>query len=67
MARRKKPQEQELGDLASGRFRARFPDWWQAADPADLAAAHARAAQLVAGGYGAISPDQWGPWPGCGD
>ena len=31
----------------------------------DLAAAHRRAAQLVAGGHGAIEPDAWGAWPGA--
>ena len=36
----------------------------EATDPDDLAAAHARAAQLVAGGWGSIAPDAWGSWPG---
>ena len=31
----------------------------------DLAAAHRRAARLVAGGHGAIEPDAWGAWPGA--
>ena len=30
----------------------------------DLAAAHRRAVQLLAGGSAAIEPDAWGAWPG---
>ena len=38
---------------------------WAGSSADDLAAAHRRAAQLVAGGWGAIEPDSWGAWPGA--
>ena len=38
---------------------------WAGSSADDLAAAHRRAAQLVAGGHGAIEPDAWGAWPGA--
>ena len=51
--RHKPPQEKEEGDL-KGRFRCRYPSWWDTTDKAELHKAHERGKQLIDGGYGAV-------------
>ena len=47
----------------------RGPAWWEThlatpEETAALEAAQARGRQLVEGGFGAITPDEHGTWPG---
>lgn len=54
--RKKKPVDEAL-PAPGERQRARFPEWWSTTNQIELAKAHARGGQLIAGGVNAITWD----------
>ena len=55
--RRPKAPPKEEGDLKTGRFYCRKPDWWEKYSAEELELMQRRGKQLREGGYGAVEWD----------